>query len=102
MPKNLKLIGYARSKLSDEDLHSKIRDHLKGDDKTKDDFLSRVTYVQGSYDGDEGFQVQTRFLAVLSSCCTTDKVSLETSHGLACQSAKNLRWALPAKPDATA
>ncbi len=57
LPKNLKLIGYARSKLSNEDLHGKIKDYLKGDDKTKDEFLSRVSYVPGSYDGDEGFQV---------------------------------------------
>jgi len=57
LPKNLKLVGYARSKLSNDDLHKKIRDYLKGDDKIKDEFLSRVSYVQGSYDGDEGFQV---------------------------------------------
>ena len=57
LPKNLKLVGYARSKLSNDDLHKKIRDYLKGDDKTKEEFLSRVSYVQGSYDGDEGFQV---------------------------------------------
>lgn len=63
LPKNLKLIGYARSKLSAEDLHKKIKGYLKGDDKIKDEFLSRVTYVPGSYDGDEGFQVSRCFPA---------------------------------------
>ena len=57
LPKNLKLIGYARSKLSNSDLHEKIKGYLKGDDKTKQEFLDRITYVQGQYDGDEGFQV---------------------------------------------
>ncbi|CAK0786708.1 Glucose-6-phosphate 1-dehydrogenase, cytoplasmic isoform [Coccomyxa viridis] len=56
LPKNLKLIGYARSKLSNSDLHEKIKGYLKGDDKTKQEFLDRITYVQGQYDGDEGFQ----------------------------------------------
>ena len=59
LPKNLKLIGYARSKLTDSDLHNKVKDYLKGDDKTKDEFLSRISYVPGAYDGDEGFQVGT-------------------------------------------
>ena len=69
LPKNLKLIGYARSKLSDEDLHEKIKGYLKGDDKLKDEFLSRVSYVPGSYDGDEGFQVSICFAASASRCC---------------------------------
>lgn len=59
LPKNLKLIGYARSKLTDSDLHNKVKDYLKGDDRTKDEFLSRISYVPGAYDGDEGFQVGT-------------------------------------------
>ena len=58
LPKNLKLIGYARSKLSNSDLHEKIKGYLKGDDKTKEEFLARISYVQGLYDGDEGFQVE--------------------------------------------
>ena len=57
LPKNLKHIAYARSKLSNSDIHEKIKGYLKGDDKTKQDFLDRITYVQGQYDGDEGFQV---------------------------------------------
>lgn len=63
LPKNLKLVGYARSKLSDSDLHNKIKDYLKGDDKTKEEFLSRISYVPGAYDGDEGFQVRTLCVA---------------------------------------
>ena len=87
LPKNLKLIGYARSKLSPEDLHEKIRGYLKGDDKTKDEFLSRVTYVPGSYDGDEGFQVtyasQQRYqgpAVVLGSDCLHEQSVCPSNH----------------------
>ena len=55
LPKDLQIIGYARSKLTNESLREKLQGHLKGEGAT--DFLSRVTYIPGSYDGDEGFQV---------------------------------------------
>ncbi len=64
LPKDLRIIGYARSKLTDESLREKLQGHLKGDGVT--DFLSRVTYIPGSYDGDEGFQVLPLHVSVAS------------------------------------
>lgn len=55
-----KIIGYARSKLSDDDLKEKIKPHLKKPNGAEDDqkvekFLSLVSYVAGPYDSDEGY-----------------------------------------------
>lgn len=57
LPKDLRIIGYARSKLSDQDLKEKVKGYLKGTDAEVNEFLSRISYIPGSYDGDEGFQV---------------------------------------------
>lgn len=56
-----KIIGYARSKLSDEDLREKIRPFLKRPNGSSDDgkvkaFLGMVSYIAGSYDSNEGFK----------------------------------------------
>lgn len=52
LPENLDVIGYARSKLSDEDLRTKLRGFLKADDAVIDKFMAKCTYVAGAYDGD--------------------------------------------------
>ncbi len=57
LPKDLRIIGYARSKLTDQDLKEKVKGYLKGTDAEVKEFLSRISYIPGSYDGDEGFQV---------------------------------------------
>ena len=57
LPKDLQIIGYARSKLTVEDLRNKLKGYLKGEDDLIGDFLGRVTYISGVYDGDEGFKV---------------------------------------------
>ena len=54
LPKDLQILGYARSKLTNESLREKLKGYLKGGEVTE--FLERVTYIPGSYDGDEGFQ----------------------------------------------
>ena len=56
LPINTKLIGYARSKLSDEDLREKVKSGLDGASHRQDDFLDLCSYVQGAYDTPEGFQ----------------------------------------------
>ncbi|CAL8465488.1 g5024 [Coccomyxa elongata] len=56
LPKDLRIIGYARSKLTDQDLKEKVKGYLKGTDAEVNEFLSRMSYIPGSYDGDEGFQ----------------------------------------------
>ncbi|CAH01040.1 glucose-6-phosphate dehydrogenase [Kluyveromyces lactis] len=55
-----KIIGYARSKLSNEDLREKVKPFLKKPNGAKDDakvneFLSMVSYHAGPYDSDEGY-----------------------------------------------
>ena len=57
LPKDLEIVGYARSKLSSESLREKVKGFLKGDEGKINEFLERVSYVQGAYDTDEGFQV---------------------------------------------
>mmetsp|Transcript_8996 Transcript_8996/g.16207 ORF Transcript_8996/g.16207 Transcript_8996/m.16207 type:complete len:517 (-) Transcript_8996:188-1738(-) len=53
LPAALDVIGYARSPLSDDDLRAKLKGFLKADEDVVDSFLSKCTYVSGSYDGDE-------------------------------------------------
>lgn len=55
-----KIIGFARSNLSDEDLHEKIKPNLKTNNDEKgnekiEQFLKMVSYISGPYDKDEGF-----------------------------------------------
>ena len=56
LPKNVYITGYARSKLSDEDLKSKVKPNLKGDDETVEAFLKTFSYTPGAYDEAGGFQ----------------------------------------------
>jgi glucose-6-phosphate 1-dehydrogenase len=59
-----KLFGYARSKLTDEDLQDRLRGYLTGgktDEKTDpaqmaNDFVKMIKYTAGGYDDDAGFQ----------------------------------------------
>ncbi|AET40857.1 glucose-6-phosphate dehydrogenase Ecym_6489 [Eremothecium cymbalariae DBVPG len=55
-----KIIGYSRSELSDDDLRSRVRPFLKKphgevDDAKEAQFLSNISYISGSYDGEEGY-----------------------------------------------
>ena len=57
LPANTKLIGYARSKLSDDDLKEKVKSGLgDGDSRKQPGFMDLCSYVQGAYDSPEGFQ----------------------------------------------
>ncbi len=47
LPKHLNIIGYARSDMTDEALRGRVKKFLKGDEKSIDDFLSRLTYCPG-------------------------------------------------------
>lgn len=56
-----KIIGYARSHLSNSELRSYVKPFLKKpngseDDKKIDEFLSMISYVSGPYDKDEGYK----------------------------------------------
>ncbi|KAA3459434.1 glucose-6-phosphate 1-dehydrogenase, cytoplasmic isoform [Gossypium australe] len=61
-PDEVYIFGYARTKISDDDLRNRIRGYLVNDrsaspseDASK--FLQLIQYVSGSYDGAEGFQL---------------------------------------------
>lgn len=57
LPKDLAIIGYARSALDINDLRKKIKGFLKSKDEAKkEDFVQHVTYVQGAYDKSEAFE----------------------------------------------
>ncbi|KAG1671356.1 hypothetical protein FOA52_002966 [Chlamydomonas sp. UWO 241] len=57
---SVRFIGYARSNMTNEALHERIRPLLSEDAEEDEDalarFLERVSYVQGAYDSPEGFQ----------------------------------------------
>lgn len=61
LPKNTRIIGYARTKMDNDTFHGKIGDFLKVQDgdskaqKQKDDFLKLCTYTPGAYDEDAAF-----------------------------------------------
>ncbi|SGZ48664.1 CIC11C00000003259 [Sungouiella intermedia] len=60
LPATVQIIGYARSKLSTEELRSRIKENLKlKDDRAKekvDGFLELISYISGPYDKPEGYQ----------------------------------------------
>lgn len=60
LPKNTSIIGYARSKMSDKDLHERVVSHLSDIDspegkETVGKFLDIVSYHAGSYDDPAAF-----------------------------------------------
>lgn len=62
LDKSTKIIGYARSNLTNDDLINRIKPYLKYDKNNKshqdsvDQFTNILTYIQGSYDSDNDFQ----------------------------------------------
>jgi len=61
LPENTQIVGYARSKLSNEEFHDRITSHiknLKSEDKSKvSEFLKKCIYVAGQYDKDEDWKM---------------------------------------------
>lgn len=60
LPSSVNIIGYARSKLTSQELRDRIKDHLKsrndlGKEKV-DEFLKLVTYIAGPYDEPQGYE----------------------------------------------
>lgn len=63
-PSEVHIFGYARTKISDDDLRNRIRGYLiHGKDAsphhsdTVSNFLQLIKYVSGSYDTEEGFKL---------------------------------------------
>ncbi|CAI9111507.1 OLC1v1011743C5 [Oldenlandia corymbosa var. corymbosa] len=60
------IFGYARTKLSDDELRDRIRGYLShGKDNTEDltKFLQLIKYVSGAYDAEEGFRALDKAIA---------------------------------------
>ncbi|MEW5299976.1 MAG: hypothetical protein WDW36_002942 [Sanguina aurantia] len=73
LPPRLAIIGYARSKMSDEALRKRLQPHLVGDEDVVRAFLSHCTYISGAYDKDEGFDALNRqMLAWESGGCSRE------------------------------
>lgn len=62
LPPEVAIIGYARSPLTNEELRQRLLPRLSGEQQVKQRFLERCTYVQGSYDGAEGWQALAALL----------------------------------------
>ncbi|KAL3160128.1 hypothetical protein ABBQ32_010902 [Trebouxia sp. C0010 RCD-2024] len=56
LPANLSILGYARSKLSKQDLQDKVKPNLKGDSDLIDEFLDVLDYEAGPYDKPDGYK----------------------------------------------
>lgn len=56
LPKTIQIIGYARSKLEDDDFKSRISQYFKGgNDQIRQEFLNLCSYISDPYDTDEGY-----------------------------------------------
>ncbi|KAM0790120.1 hypothetical protein ACM66B_005445 [Microbotryomycetes sp. NB124-2] len=60
LPKGIKIVGYARTKMDEEEYHKRVSQYIKAPipamkEKLKE-FLKICTYVSGQYDEDDSFQ----------------------------------------------
>src|ERR1700712_30133 len=58
LPRNLHIVGYARSKIKDEDYLKKISSKFSNDidKKVVDQFLSVSSYISGQYDSEDDYK----------------------------------------------
>jgi glucose-6-phosphate 1-dehydrogenase len=59
LPKNVKIVGYARTKMDHEEYLKRVKSYIKTPTKEMqeqlDDFCGMCTYISGQYDQDESF-----------------------------------------------
>ncbi|KAJ9110265.1 hypothetical protein QFC19_001668 [Naganishia cerealis] len=79
LPEDLHIIGYARSKLNEEEFKERQIGHIKGpkDDASAEEkseheaklkkFQEISSYISGAYDNDEGFQALTKAMEEIES-----------------------------------
>eukprot|EP01114_Cavostelium_apophysatum_P022206 TRINITY_DN7963_c0_g1_i1.p1 TRINITY_DN7963_c0_g1~~TRINITY_DN7963_c0_g1_i1.p1 ORF type:complete len:535 (-),score=136.76 TRINITY_DN7963_c0_g1_i1:182-1786(-) len=63
LPKNFSVVGYARSKMSDEDLRKKVAKNFKEWKDKQSGFLDHCFYFSGQYDAVESFHKLSQYLA---------------------------------------
>ena len=56
LPVRTQVIGYGRTPITMDEFRERLRPTLPGDEEQKLNFLRHCSYVDGSYDGPEGFQ----------------------------------------------
>jgi len=61
LPNDIKIVGYARTKMDDAEYHKRITSYIKNQDQPEikekiDDFKKVCTYVSGGYEDDPSFQ----------------------------------------------
>ncbi|KAG8501291.1 hypothetical protein CXB51_003429 [Gossypium anomalum] len=79
-PSEVHILGYARTKISDDELRNRIRGYLLGERSSSpsedvSDFLKLVKYVSGSYDSAEGFQLLDKEIAMHEISKSSQEVS---------------------------
>ena len=70
LPKDVHIVGYARTKMDSAEYHKRASSHLKvlpAFRAKQDEFMERCTYVSGQYDKDEDFQNLTRHMDEIES-----------------------------------
>ncbi|WFD32838.1 hypothetical protein MSPP1_003889 [Malassezia sp. CBS 17886] len=56
LPRNMSIIGYARTDMSREEFHRRIAEHMDASEHDKRRFLDICHYIRGQYDSDDSFQ----------------------------------------------
>lgn len=71
LPKDVHIVGYARTKMDEAEAHKRITSYIKAnDDETKaklEEFKKLTSYVDGAYDQDEAFQNLDKYIAKFES-----------------------------------
>ncbi|EDQ89624.1 uncharacterized protein MONBRDRAFT_32291 [Monosiga brevicollis MX1] len=78
LPEDTRILGYARSKLSHEDLVERFKPQLKvnGDDdeKKRDSFLESLDYIHGQYDEAKSFKKLNEHIESMSQAKTVNRM----------------------------
>ncbi|KAJ1308638.1 hypothetical protein OPQ81_004332 [Rhizoctonia solani] len=80
LPEGVHIVGYARTKMTPEDFHKRGVSYIKEADdpetaKKLEEFKNIMSYVSGSYDGDEGYSALLKALEEIESKYQTKEVN---------------------------
>jgi glucose-6-phosphate 1-dehydrogenase len=71
LPKGVHIVGYARTKMTDDEYHQRTTQYIKADDdatkKKVEEFKAASSYIAGAYDKPEAFQVLHKHLVKIES-----------------------------------
>ncbi|WVQ68341.1 glucose-6-phosphate dehydrogenase [Kwoniella botswanensis] len=65
LPKDVHIVGYARTKMDEQEFYKRETQYIKGDESKIEEFKKISSYISGQYDGDEGFQELLKHLEKL-------------------------------------